>query len=140
MVQLKLVQYLIVLAWMLRLAPDRDHSQLAWAIATEARDEAEAALITAVAFRESSLRNDAVGDGGRSVCAMQILNGSRALLDDVNACVRRGAELLRASKRIDPSHPVAAYARGPRWRTAEAQRISSDRMNLARQLLTASMR
>lgn len=128
-------RYLTVLGWMTILAPGRDHSALAWAIAGEAVDIEEAATFTAVAFRESSFRNDAIGDGGRSVCAMQVLHGSRALLEDPHACVRRGAKMLRASRRIDPAHPIAAYARGPRWHSLEAQRISNDRMALAQSLL-----
>lgn len=128
-------RYLTVLGWMTMLAPGRDHSALAWAVAVEAVDDDEAALFTAVAFRESSLRNDAVGDGGKSVCAMQVLHGSRTLLEDVHACVHRGAKMIRASKRIDPAHPIAAYARGPRWRSVEAQRISNDRMSLAKSLM-----
>lgn len=124
----------VVSLWMLMLAPGHDHSALAWAVASQAHDPEEAALITAIAFRESSFRNDAVGDAGRSVCAMQIHGGDRALLDDPQACVRRGILMLRYSKLLDASHPVAAYARGSRWRSAEAQRISNDRVRLAKSL------
>lgn len=131
-------RYLTVLAWMNALAPGRDHADIAWAVAIETVDEAEAAKVTAVAFRESSLRNDAVGDGGRSVCAMQVHNGSRTLLGDVGACVRRGVAMLRSSERIDPAHPIAAYSRGPRWQGQEAQRISNDRMALAARLLSGA--
>lgn len=132
-----MIEHFFVLAmlWMGTLAPGRDHGDLAWAVAVNASSDTEAAVLTAVAFRESSLRNDAVGDGGRSVCAMQILHGSRDLLADPIACVRRGAVMLRASRLVDPSHPIASYARGPRYESDEARRISDDRMALARRLL-----
>ncbi len=127
--------FLLTLGWMNLLAPGRDHGHLAWAVAVNSSNETEAAVLTAVAFRESSLRNDAVGDGGRSVCALQILGGSRALLEDPIACVTRGAAMLRDSRRTDPANPVAAYARGSRYRSEEARRISRDRMAIARRLL-----
>ena len=127
--------FTIVLAWMLALAPGRDHGALAWAVAVNATSETEAAILTAVAFRESSFRNDAVGDHGRSVCAMQIFHGSKALLEDPIACVARGAAMLRESRRVDSEHPLALYARGPRYRSEEARRISADRMALARRLI-----
>jgi len=129
--------FFAVLTWMQALAPARDVSEIAWAVASVADSLDEAALITAVAFRESGLDNSAVGDHGRSVCAMQILGGSRSLLDDVGACVRRGTLMLRASRRVDPANPVASYARGTRWQGAEARRISRDRVALARRLLAA---
>jgi hypothetical protein len=127
--------YSIVLAWMIFLSPARSHEPLAWAVASVAASEDEAALLTAIAFRESSLDNSQVGDGGRSVCAMQIHGGSRSLLDDVGACVRRGTLMLRESMRVDPSNPVAFYARGPRYQRDDARRISRDRVALARRLL-----
>jgi hypothetical protein len=127
--------FVLTMMWMGTLAPGRDHGELAWAVAINASNEAEAAVLTAVAFRESSLRNDAVGDGGRSVCAMQIHHGSRDLLADPIACVRRGAVMLRASRVVDPSHPIASYARGPRYESDDARRISADRMALAARLL-----
>jgi hypothetical protein len=110
-------------------------NELAWAVASVAESREEAALITAIAFRESSLDNAAVGDHGRSVCAMQIHGGARSLLSDVGACVRRGTLMLRASRRIDPANPVAHYARGPRWQSEEARRLSRDRVALAHRLL-----
>jgi hypothetical protein len=126
--------FYLALGWMTQLAPGRDHSELAWAVAVNATSKTEAAILTAVAFRESSLRNDAVGDHGRSVCAMQILGGSRDLLTDPIACVRRGAEMLRESRRVYPAEPLAHYARGPRFKGEEAKRISRDRMSIAAKL------
>jgi len=143
--------YVIVLAMMLRLSPSSDpivrHGALASAIAIvvvedgaifadDASGERSAALLVAVAFRESSLTPRITGDGGHSVCAMQIYDGAKALNDDPIACVRAGYRLLRASARVDPLNPVAAYARGPRYRSEEARRISRDRMILARSLVT----
>ncbi len=127
--------FLTVVGWMETLAPGRDHHALAWAIASQAHGEPEAALATAVAFRESSFDNSAVGDHGRSVCAFQIHNGDRTLLADVDACVAVGLRMLRESVRVDRSHPVSFFARGPRWRSDEARRISDDRVRIARELL-----
>jgi len=124
-----------VLVWMHSLAPGRDVDALAWAVAANATSEMEAAVFTAVAFRESSLRNDITGDGGHSVCAMQIYDGSKELLADPMACIAKGAAMLRESKRVDPANPIAFYARGPRFRSEEARRISRDRMQLATKLV-----
>jgi hypothetical protein len=126
--------FFVVLTWMHSLAPGRDVDMLAWAVAVNAASETEAAVITAVMFRESSLRNDAVGDGGHSVCAMQIYDGPKSLLDDPIACVTRGVQMLRASRRVDPENPIASYARGPGWQNEDAKRISRDRMALAARL------
>jgi hypothetical protein len=139
-----------VLAAMALLAPDRDHHELASAIASVVdaepplfRGDAErrrtAAVVVAVAFRESSFRLDAVGDHGRSFCAMQIhrsSGGSAALLEDADACVRKGLSMLRASVRVCPSAPIAWYAEGPDGcSSARAQRISRDRMAIAHRLV-----
>lgn len=123
--------FAMTLVWMTALAPGRDHGELAWAVAINATSPTEAAILTAVAFRESSLRNDVTGDGKHSVCAMQIYDGPRALLEDPIACVQRSAQMLRHSRRMDPKAPIAFYARGPRYKSEEAQRISRDRMALA---------
>lgn len=130
--------FLVVLQWMHQLAPGRDVDALAWAVAVNAQNETEAAVLTAVAYRESSLIADAVGDSGHAVCAMQIYDGPKELLANPIACVTRGAQMLRDSRRVDPGNPIAFYARGPRWRSAEAQRISRDRMALAKRLVRAA--
>lgn len=127
--------FTVVSVWMSTLVPGVNHDALAWAVASSADSIEEAALVTAIAFRESSFDNSAVGDHGRSVCAMQIHNGARNLLQDVGACVRRGTLMLRESKRVDPANPVAQYARGPRWQSEEARHLSRDRVALARRLL-----
>lgn len=128
--------FFTVLAWMHGLAPGRDVDALAWAVAINASSETEAAILTAVAFRESSLIANAVGDSGHAKCAMQIYDGPDSLLEDPIACVRRGAEMLRESRRMDPKNPIAFYARGPKYKGAEAQRISRDRMALAKRIIT----
>src|SRR4051812_45714219 len=126
--------FVITLLWMRTLAPGRDVDELAWHVAASAASVEEAALITAVAYRESGLDNSAIGDHGDSVCAMQIHHGSRSLLTDVGACVRRGTLMLRASRAVDPAFPVASYARGPRYQSEEARRLSRDRTRLAARL------
>lgn len=92
------------------------------------------ALLVAVAFRESTFRVDAVGDHGRSMCAFQILHGSRSLLTDVRACTDAGYTQLAASVKACPAHPVAPYARGA-CDNEDGRRISADRMRLAKSLL-----
>lgn len=141
-----------VLAAMTLLASGRDHTELGTAIATVVEAERPlfkndssrlrtAALVVAVAFRESTFVADAVGDEGRSFCAFQIhtsSGGSPALLKDVDACVQRGVSMLRTSMRICPEHPIAWYARGPRGcNMPKAQRISRDRVALAKRVLRA---
>lgn len=96
-------------------------------------------LLVAVAFRESSLRNDAVGDHGQSFCAFQIHRtngGGKALTEDAEACVRKALGMLRASIRICPRAPIAWYAAGGTGACTNerAIRISNDRMVVARRL------
>jgi hypothetical protein len=142
--------YWIVLWMMTFVSPSADpiarHGRLATAIVTVAWEEAPlfkgdtdrvrtVALLVAIAFRESSLQHDAVGDGGRSKCAFQIHGGDDALLDDTEACVRKGVSMLRESIRVDRSEPVAFYARGPRFESDEARSLSRDRVRLSQRLL-----
>jgi hypothetical protein len=139
-----------VLAAMTQLAPGRDHTELAGAIAravesnrplfaNDADRRRTAALLVAVAYRESTFVPDAIGDKGESFCAFQIhrsAGGSPALLGNVDACVRTGFALLRTSLRICPSAPIAWYASGPLGcGNNRARRISRDRMNLAAYLV-----
>lgn len=155
-----------LLAWVLAasstLAPARDHDRLATAIASRVQAEAPlfkddddrrrtAALLVAIAFRESSLDAKAVGDmhGGKptSFCAFQIhlpygaktAEGwsSQDLLEDADKCVGAALHMLRTSVKVCPSHPVAWYAEGPVGCASErAQNISRDRLALARKLVT----
>lgn len=134
-----------VTAAMLLLAPGRDHTSNAEAIAgvLEAepplfKDDASkartAALVVAIAFRESSFRNDVVSKTNDH-CMMQV-NRRPDLAADPRACVRVAVTMLRESMRICPAHPVAFYASGPgACSNARAQRISNDRMAIARRLV-----
>ncbi len=136
----------LILIWMTTLAPGRDHTSLATAIDDVVREHGPlfkgelgamrtAALMTAIAFRESSLRVDVVGDKGRSVCAFQVLHGDKALLTDARACADAGYRILAASIATCPAYPVAVYAEGPAGcASPRAQRISNDRMWLAGKL------
>ncbi len=136
----------LVVAMMLMLAPGRDHAALAGAIARVVESERPlfaddegrrktAALMVAVAYRESTFTTAAVGDHGRSFCAFQIhrtAGGTPALLTDPEGCARQALTILRESLRACPSHPVATYAAGPgACVNARARRISDDRMQLA---------
>jgi len=143
------------------LAPDRPHDPIAEAIAASAAAEAPlfkgdddrrktSALLVAIAFRESSLRADAVGDhvGGKptSFCAFQIhlpFGAKTAdgwtgadLVEDPQRCVTAAMRMLRESMRMCPAHPLAFYAAGPAGcDNARAQRISRDRLAIAQRLL-----
>lgn len=155
----------ILLAWVVAasalLAPARSHDPLAEAIAAGAEAEAPlfkgdddrrktSALLVAIAFRESSLRADAVGDhvAGKptSFCAFQIHLpfGARTadgwtgaeLVEDPQRCVTAAIRMLRASMQICPAFPLASYASGPAGcENARAQRISRDRLAIAQRLL-----
>ena len=146
--------YILILSMCMALVPSPDpvrrHGRLATAISEVVsrrgslfrRDEEgkkTAALLVAIAFRESTLMADAVGDHGSSFCAFQIHSssgGSPELCEDVEACADRAYVMLKESMKIDPTNPVAFYARGPRFRSEEAVRISRDRMALANRLAT----
>lgn len=138
-----------VLAAMGSLVPNADHSELGGAIARRVdaepslfREDSDkrktASVLVAVAYRESSLRLDVVGDKGTSFCGFQIhrsSGGTRAMLTDADLCVGRAFEILRTSVRVCREHPVAFYAEGPRGCTSpRAQRISRDRMAIAMRL------
>jgi hypothetical protein len=152
------------LAAMHLLSPHVDHTALATAVADRvdaelplfADDEARTkttALMVSVAFRESSLRNDIGGDQdskGRptSFCAFQVHlpNGARTrdgwsgadLKADPAKCTLVAFRMLRESMRVDAANPVAFYARGPRYQSDEARRISKDRVRLAARLLASA--
>jgi len=134
---------------MVALAPGRDHAELATAITARALAEPPlfrgdddrrktASYLVAVAFREGSLRLDAVGDHGKSFCTYQIHSssgGTEALTTDADACVGKAFAMLRESARMCPEHPLAFYASGPgACSNKRAQRISRDRLGLASRL------
>lgn len=142
------------------LAPTRDAISVVEAIADRVEieqplfvgDESRlktSALLVSVAWREGSLGGHVEGDhiDGKptSFCTMQVnlSPGARTregwtgpeLRDDPAKCVAVGFRMLRESIHVDPKNPVSFYARGPRWQTAEARRISRDRMALAMRLV-----
>ncbi len=133
-----------ILAAMMSLAPGRDHTALATATASAILAEPPlfkndddrmktAALIVAIEFRESSLRND-ISSKTNDHCAMQI-NRRPDLAKDAEACVRVGITMLRESMRMCPDHPIAFYASGPGACTNErSKKISNDRMFIAKRL------
>ena len=144
--------YWLVLTMMVSLSPSSSpilrHGQLATAITLTlqvegplfAHDDSlarSAALMVAVAYRESGLDPRAVGDSGQSFGAFQqhrSSGGSLAETDDPLAQAVAAHRLIRSSITTDRAHPLAAYARGPAFRSLEAQRLSADRMALAREL------
>lgn len=131
-----------ILAAMTLLAPKRDHAELGKAIAAvveseeplfkdDAGKKRTAAFVVAVAFRESSFRNDVVSKTNDH-CAMQV-HGRPELAKDAGACVKTAMTMLRESFKMCPVHPLAFYAEGPAGCASErAQRISRDRMALAK--------
>ncbi len=136
---------LFVMSAMGLLAPNRDHTELGGAISRVVLEEKPlfrgdesklrtAALVVAIAFRESSLRND-ISSKTDDWCAMQV-NRRPDLAKDPEACIRVGMTMLRESMRICPAHPIAFYASGPGGcDNARAQRISRDRMTIAARLV-----
>ncbi len=140
----------LILALMLSLAPGRDHTQLADAIAQVVDESAPlfkgdeskqrtAAFLVSVAFRESSFRLNAIGDGGRARCAFQLWAAPAAVLDDAVMCTRIAMQRLRESARIcGAGNVLGLYAAGPAGCSSEkARRISRDRLALAGRTLKA---
>lgn len=133
-----------VLNAMASLVPGRDHATNGTAIARVVlseeplfKDDASrvktAALVVAIAFRESAFRNDVTSKTADS-CMMQV-NRRPDLAADPEACVRVALGMLRESMRVCPESPIAFYASGPGGCTnARAQRISRDRMAIAKRL------
>lgn len=153
-----------LLAAMLHLAPNRDHVALANAINSvvqaqaplfkdDATKQRTAALLTAINFREGSLRPAIKGDKDKagnftSFCSMQIhlpfgaktAEGwtGEELVEDPVKCITVGMRMLRESMRMCPKYPVAFYAEGRDISTCDssrAQKISNDRMFLAGRLV-----
>jgi len=153
-----------LLAWVLAasstLAPGRSHDRLAEAITNRVEAEAPlfrgdedkhrtAAFLVAIAFRESSLHADAVGDfrNGKptSFCAFQVHTWDgkttegwtgRDLAEDPDKCVTVAMRMLRQSMKMCPEHPLAFYAEGPKGcSSVRGQRISRDRLAVAQHLV-----
>lgn len=135
------------------LVPNKDHSIVIDGI-VKVVDESPAlfpddldkrkttSLLFSIAKRESNLNPEAIGDHGTSFCHFQInksIGGSEDLLKDAYKCTRKAFDFLQYSIKLCPRYPVAVYASG---HTAcdnnRAQRISNDRMNLAKWLVNNS--
>ncbi len=137
-----------VLTAMASLAPGREHIENATAIASVVLSEPPlfkgdedrrrtAALIVAIGYRESSLDNHARSKTNDH-CMMQV-NQRPDLAADPAKCVRVAMTMLRESMRMCPDAPIAFYAEGPRGCTSvRAQRISRDRMALAKRIASVS--
>lgn len=123
----------ILFAAMMRLGTGGDVRALAEAIAASDATWDEATLLAAIAYRESSYRLRAVGDHGRSLCAYQLQGAPREVLTDAALCTRIALHSLRASARLCPSTPLAAYAGAP-CGSLVAGRISRDRDALRRRM------
>jgi len=147
-----LTLYLLVLRMATLLVPTNDpivrHGAFATAVVEEIsetgplfRDDASgarsAALLVAIGFRESTLRND-VESPTHDSCALQI-NRRPDLKEDVRECVRVGVKMLRESMRMCRDYPVAFYASGPgACENARARAISNDRMAMAKKVLASA--
>lgn len=115
------------------LAPTADVPVLAEAIVSSGATWDEATMLVAIAYREGSNRLGVVGDNGRALCVFQLHHAPRAVLTDAGACTRIALHSLRASSRLCPATPLAAYAGAP-CGSETAQRISSDRDRLRRRV------
>lgn len=133
-----------VMSAMLLLSPGRDHTELGKAIADVIEEKGclytgkdcerrSAAMLVAIAFRESSFRIDAENKKEGSVCAFQIWKGDRRLLSDPAACTLAGYLKLKESLRACGS--MAGYASGS-CTNAAGIRIDRDRKNIAMRLLS----
>lgn len=139
-----------ILSAALHLAPGRDHTTIATAIAHVVETEGclvagsdcerrSAALATSIAFRESAFVLGAEGDcdkGGkncRSLCFMQVQSTNRALLTDADACALEGYRRLRASLQACRGS-IAMYAAGT-CGSARGKSIDADRKRLAARIL-----
>lgn len=140
----------LVLSMAKAFAPQHDVSELArFAEALDSVVESEGslfagpegkrrtfALMTSIAFFESSFDLGAIGDLGRSTCWYQIMHGGAALLTDATECTRRGYAQLQASLRAcGKGDELGLYAAG-RCGTTAGKRISRHRLYWARKRLT----
>lgn len=144
------MQYLLILIATLVaiFAPRRDHALFVSTVAAVVESEAPlfkddedksktAALLAAIAFRESSFDITAKSKTNDS-CWFQI-HDRDDLAEKPEECTRVAMTMIRESMRMCPEHPLAFYASGPIGCTdARAQRISADRMQLARWALAKS--
>lgn len=110
-----MIWFLFVLRLVYQVQPECPHAiPIAAAIAGATDDPDEAALILATADDESHLDPLAVGDGGTSVCIMQVSVSNAAYLEttrermqnDLRECVRAGLRMMRLSARMCRSRPA----------------------------------
>ncbi len=126
-----------ILAMMMRyLAPSADVPALAEAIVASGATWDEATMLVGIAFREGSNRLRIIGDQGRARCTYQVHHAPVGVLTDAGLCTRLALHHLRASARLCPSAPLAAYAGAP-CSSAVAGRISRDRRRVADRALAA---
>jgi hypothetical protein len=147
-----------VLAFCHQLIPNRDHTAFAMATAAaivdteplfknDADKRKTAALMVAIAYRESALRPAVKGDKGKSFGAFQIYLPYQQKTvegwsgDDILANPENGARvamrMIRESMHVCPQYPIAHYAEGGMdCGSDRAKRISTDRTNIAKWLDT----
>src|SRR5262245_14275825 len=100
--------------------------------------ERTAALVVAVAFRESSFRNDVSSSTGDH-CMMQV-HGRPDLKKDVRACVRTAIEMMRESiRRCGSDDALAFYAEGT-CRSTPAQRTALNPTSLSTRILPTAQK
>src|ERR1700676_1421557 len=91
---------------------------LALEIARVSRTPLEAAVRVKMAWEESRLIPNAIGDGGKSLCALQVQRNGLphavwlSTLTDLRKCVEVADERLRASAADCPDAPLSSYAAG----------------------------
>jgi len=137
--------YAWILAACALLAPSRDASAFAAALAPVVEAQAPlyrdddsrtktAALMVAIAFRESSFRPDALGDSGHSYGYFQIWGVPRETPAEDQARIALG--MVRESMRAcGKDNPLGIYSAGPNGCVMPiAKRISADRAALAKWL------
>jgi hypothetical protein len=135
-----MIQFILSIA--LLLSPARDHSHFSETVASilptvpplfadDTDRKKTAALLTVIAYRESSFRLTAKSRTN-DFCWFQI-HDRPDLQEDPAECVKVAIRMLQESMRMCPAHPIAFYAEGPKGcMSPRAQRISLDRMSLAK--------
>lgn len=120
-----------------RMAP----RSIALEISRVAQTPEEAAIRVQMAWDESRLIPDAVGDSGKSFCAFQLQRNKlsvaehRETLTDIRKCVEVADRRLRDSAAACPGAPLSSYAAG----SCQAVKLSARRIAAARRLLLRAM-
>jgi hypothetical protein len=88
------------------------------------------------AEKESNYNDNAVGDGGKSFCSFQVStywgHSGDALMKSPSLCIYTARGMMRQSFKINPMHPMSAYAGSPTHPKAIA--ISDARNQLVKQV------